>query len=74
MEYECRCRFRGRVEDSAALFFAFRGGRPWLSASMTLGGNVEALELAREVATEVTTTIATEPVDWSTDGCKTVLV
>jgi hypothetical protein len=41
---------------------------------MTLGGNVEALELAREAATEVTTPIATEPVDWSTDGCKTVLV
>lgn len=39
-----------------------------------LRGNIEALELVREVVTEVTTPIAIEPVDWSTDGCKTVLI
>jgi hypothetical protein len=30
---------------------------------MTLGDNVEAPALARDVATEVTTSVATEPVD-----------
>ena len=74
MEYESRRRFRGTIEDSAALFFTFRGGRSWFSALMTLGDNVEALELPREVPTEVTASVATGPVDWPTGGCKTWLV
>ena len=74
MEYECRRRFRGRVEDSAALFLAFRGGRSWLTVLMALGDNVEDIEPAREVPTEVTASVATELADWSTGGCKTWLV
>ena len=74
MEYECRRRFRGRVEGSAALFVAFGGGRSWLSAFIALGDNVEAIEPAREVPMEVTASVATEPVDWSTGGGKTWLV
>jgi hypothetical protein len=31
---------------------------------MTLGDNVEALDLPREVPTEVTASVATGPVDW----------
>ena len=74
MEYECRRRFCGRVEGSAALFVAFRGGGSWLSAFMALGDNVDPLELPREVLTEVTASVAIGPVDWLTGGCKTWLV
>ena len=41
---------------------------------MTLGDNVEALELPREVPTEVTASVATGPVDWPTGVCETWLV
>ena len=70
-EHGWRRFFCGRVGDSTALFSAFRGGRSGLSAFVTLGGSAEELALVREVATEATTYVATEPVGRSTDGCRT---
>jgi hypothetical protein len=37
----------------------------------SVGSYVEALDLPREVPTEVTASVATGPVDWPTGGCKT---
>ncbi len=40
---------------------------------MALGDNVETIEPVREVLTEITDSVATEPVDWPTGVVKPVL-
>jgi hypothetical protein len=72
--YKYRRRFQGTVEDSAALFVAFGGGRSWISAFIALVDNVEAIESVREVLKEVTASVAIELVDWLIGGSKAWLM